>query len=108
MRSFRSITLFVIFFLYQLDTWTNFFFLGRLGFVEGVWIVGVVDEIRMHVTETENNPTFVDTKTRQQATLPAEPQRRNGRYAHSCNFCFDVVDKRLFLDACFGASGSKS
>lgn len=32
--------------------------------------------------EGENrNPILVDTKTRVQDTRPAEPQRRNGRYA---------------------------
>lgn len=44
-------------------------------------MVGVVDEIRMPVTETIRNPLLVDTKTRVKDTLPAEPQRRNGRYA---------------------------
>ncbi|PSR95170.1 Exonuclease [Actinidia chinensis var. chinensis] len=78
--------------------------LPLLGFVEGVWMVGVVDEIRMPLTETENNPTFVDTKTRQQATLPAEPQRRNGRLQLMCykylwdNLVADNFPFRLFFD----------
>ena len=54
----------------------------RVGFTkEGIWMVGVIDEIRMPATETDRNPMLVDTKTRVRDTLPAEPQRRNGRYA---------------------------
>lgn len=46
-------------------------------------MVGVIDEIRMPETETETNryPILVETKTRTQASCPAEPQQRNGRYA---------------------------
>ena len=54
----------------------------RIGFAEGVWMVGMVDEVRMPVTETDRNPILVDIKTRVQDTLPAEPQRRNGRYTN--------------------------
>uniref|UniRef100_A0A2N9FG99 PD-(D/E)XK endonuclease-like domain-containing protein n=1 Tax=Fagus sylvatica TaxID=28930 RepID=A0A2N9FG99_FAGSY len=43
-------------------------------------MVGVIDEIRIPATETDRNPILVDTKTRVRDTLPAEPQRRNGRY----------------------------
>ena len=43
-------------------------------------MVGVIDEIRMPVTETERYPTLVDTKTRARAKLPTEAQQRNGRY----------------------------
>jgi exonuclease V len=43
-------------------------------------MVGVIDEIRMPTTESDRNPILVDTKTRVRDTLPAEPQRRNGRY----------------------------
>lgn len=45
-------------------------------------MVGVVDEIRMPAIETEKSPTLVETKTRVQTTLPAEPQQRNARYAY--------------------------
>ncbi|KAF8395226.1 hypothetical protein HHK36_019168 [Tetracentron sinense] len=58
--------------------------LPLIGFVEGVWMVGVIDEIRMPVTESVRNPTLVDTKTRSQARLPSEPQRRNGRLQLMC------------------------
>lgn len=44
-------------------------------------MVGVIDEIHMPATETNRNPKLIDTKTRVRGTLPAEPQRRNGRYA---------------------------
>ena len=44
-------------------------------------MVGVIDEIKMPVTETNRNPILVDTKTCVKDTLPAEPQRRNGRYS---------------------------
>ncbi|KAA8550431.1 hypothetical protein F0562_002115 [Nyssa sinensis] len=36
--------------------------LPLIGFTDGVWLVGVVDEIRMAVTEMERNPTLVETK----------------------------------------------
>lgn len=60
----------------------------RLGFVEGVWMVGVIDEIRMPETETNRYPILVETKTRTQASCPAEPQQRNGRYARSFSLSF--------------------
>ncbi|XP_065869434.1 exonuclease V, chloroplastic [Euphorbia lathyris] len=51
-----------------------------IGFVHGVWIMGIIDEIRMPEAEGETrNPILVDTKTRGSNTLPSEPQRRNGR-----------------------------
>lgn len=51
----------------------------RIGFIQGAWMVGVIDEIRMPVSEPERIPILVDTKTRVRNTLPAVPQRRNGR-----------------------------
>lgn len=42
-------------------------------------MVGIIDEIQMPSTEASQNPKLLDTKTRVQSTLPAEPQRRNGR-----------------------------
>ncbi|GFQ02087.1 exonuclease v chloroplastic [Phtheirospermum japonicum] len=55
--------------------------LPLVGFVEGVWMVGIIDEIRMSVSdESKRFPILVDTKTRVRANLPGEPQRRNGRY----------------------------
>ncbi|KAJ9188892.1 hypothetical protein P3X46_000247 [Hevea brasiliensis] len=54
-----------------------------VGFAGGVWMVGIVDEIRM--PEGENrNPILVDTKTRVRDSLPGEPQRRNGRLQLMC------------------------
>ncbi|KAL6506326.1 hypothetical protein OROGR_024507 [Orobanche gracilis] len=55
-----------------------------IGFVEGVWMVGIIDEIRMPVSESKRFPLLVDTKTRVQARLPGEPQRRNGRLQLMC------------------------
>lgn len=43
-------------------------------------MLGVIDEVRMPATESDRNPIFVDTKTRVKNTLPAEPQKRKGRY----------------------------
>lgn len=48
-------------------------------------MVGMVDEIRMPEEGLNRNPILVDTKTRVRETPPAEPQRRNGRYAY-CGF----------------------
>ncbi|XVF19498.1 hypothetical protein REPUB_Repub11eG0115700 [Reevesia pubescens] len=58
--------------------------LPLIGFVEGVWLVGVIDEIRMPEKESDRNPILVDTKTRARDSLPAEPQRRNGRLQLMC------------------------
>lgn len=52
----------------------------RVGFVQGVWMVGVIDELQMNVTGNDRKLTLLDTKTRAQPRLPAEPQSRNGRY----------------------------
>ncbi|CAJ1979349.1 unnamed protein product [Sphenostylis stenocarpa] len=55
-----------------------------IGFAEDIWIVGVIDEIRMPLTGNDHNPILIDTKTRARDTLPAEPQRRNGRLQLMC------------------------
>ncbi|KAG2311079.1 hypothetical protein Bca52824_022636 [Brassica carinata] len=65
----------------------QFLFEGRtrelllVGFVEGQWIVGIIDEVRKASAEdsSDTGPLLSDTKTRVRDTLPAEPQRRNGR-----------------------------
>ncbi|KAK4358752.1 hypothetical protein RND71_020981 [Anisodus tanguticus] len=54
--------------------------LPLVGFSQGVWMVGIIDEIRMPKGQSDAYPMLVDTKTRVGASLPAEPQRRNGRY----------------------------
>ncbi|XP_062011551.1 exonuclease V, chloroplastic-like [Rosa rugosa] len=54
--------------------------LPLVGFAEGIWMVGVIDEVQMPATETQRNPLLVDTKTREKDKLPSEPQRRNGRF----------------------------
>lgn len=77
----------------------------RIGFAEGVWMVGVIDEICMPATETNMNPKLIDTKTRVQGTLPAEPQRRNGRYASMMNFLVMHLNKiSTFIDTLLQAS----
>ncbi|XP_040991029.1 exonuclease V, chloroplastic-like [Juglans microcarpa x Juglans regia] len=58
--------------------------LPLIGLVEGVWMVGVIDEVRMPVTESDRNPIFVDTKTRVKNALPFEPQKRKGRLQLMC------------------------
>ncbi|RXH80762.1 hypothetical protein DVH24_004676, partial [Malus domestica] len=66
------------------------------GFAKGVWMMGVIDEIRMPVTETNRNPILVDTRTRVKDTLTVEPQRRNGRLQLMCyKYIWDdlVADK---------------
>ncbi|XP_065628282.1 exonuclease V, chloroplastic isoform X2 [Quercus suber] len=74
-----------------------------IGFAEGVWMVGVIDEIRIPATETDRNPILVDTKTRVRDTLPAEPQRRNGRERTAdSGFPADTLDDivRLYRNTC--------
>lgn len=51
-----------------------------MGLVEGVWIVGIIDEIQMLEINTTKIPMLIDTKTRVRDTIPAVPQRRNGKY----------------------------
>ncbi|MCL7027186.1 hypothetical protein MKW94_016997 [Papaver nudicaule] len=68
-----------------------------IGCVDGVWMVGVIDEIRMPVTDTSRNPIFVDTKTRVRATLPSGPQTRNGRLQLMCyKYLWDSLVKDDF------------
>lgn len=55
-----------------------------VGLVEGVWITGVIDEIRMPIAGSNQNPSLVDTKTRSKATLPSEAQKRNARLQLMC------------------------
>ncbi|CAH8362353.1 unnamed protein product [Eruca vesicaria subsp. sativa] len=65
----------------------QFLFEGRtrelllVGFVGGQWIVGVIDEVSKASAgdSSDTGPLLSDTKTRVRDTLPAEPQRRNGR-----------------------------
>ncbi|RZC70392.1 hypothetical protein C5167_033514 [Papaver somniferum] len=68
-----------------------------IGCVQGVWMVGVIDEIRMPVTDTSRNPIFVDTKTRVRPTLPSGPQTRNGRLQLMCyKYIWDSLVKDNF------------
>ncbi|KAB1216330.1 Exonuclease V, chloroplastic [Morella rubra] len=78
--------------------------LPLIGCAEGVWLVGMVDEVRMPVTEADRNPMLVDTKTRVQDTLPAEAQIRNGRLQLMCykylwdNLVAHKFPSKKFLD----------
>ncbi|XP_078434801.1 exonuclease V-like protein isoform X2 [Wolffia australiana] len=54
------------------------------GMVEGIWMVGVIDEIRISSSDAVQWPLLVDTKTRHTATLPSEAQKRNGRLQLMC------------------------
>ncbi|XP_022140311.1 exonuclease V, chloroplastic isoform X2 [Momordica charantia] len=55
-----------------------------MGLIEGVWMVGVIDEVRMLETDTGRMLMLVDTKTRSRDTVPAEPQQRNGKLQLMC------------------------
>lgn len=74
-----------------------------IGFAEDIWMVGVIDEIRMPLTENDHNPILIDTKTRARDTLPSEPQRRNGRLQLMCykylwdNLVTDDFPSKLFF-----------
>ncbi|XP_028757042.1 exonuclease V, chloroplastic-like isoform X1 [Neltuma alba] len=68
-----------------------------IGFAEGVWMVGVIDEIRLPQTLHNRNPILIDTKTRSRDTLPSEPQRRNGRLQLMCyKYMWDNLVARKF------------
>ncbi|XP_018624196.1 exonuclease V, chloroplastic isoform X2 [Nicotiana tomentosiformis] len=78
--------------------------LPLVGFAEGVWMVGVIDEIRMPKGQSDTYPMLVDTKTRVRASLPGEPQRRNGRLQLMCykhlwdSLVADEFPSRQFFD----------
>ncbi|KAJ4786237.1 exonuclease V-like protein [Rhynchospora pubera] len=55
-----------------------------IGLFNGIWLVGVIDELRVPTNERTINPILVDTKTRSKPTLPAEPQKRNARFQLMC------------------------
>ncbi|KAM3208081.1 hypothetical protein ACQJBY_063024 [Aegilops geniculata] len=55
-----------------------------IGVVEGSWMVGIIDELRMPVDGISFHPILVDTKTRFKATIPSEAQKRNGRLQLMC------------------------
>ncbi|WOL14838.1 exonuclease V, chloroplastic isoform X1 [Canna indica] len=52
-----------------------------VGVIEGIWMVGVIDEIRMPGDGYGDTacPLLVDIKTRYKATGPSEAQKRNAR-----------------------------
>ncbi|XP_071736235.1 exonuclease V, chloroplastic [Rutidosis leptorrhynchoides] len=72
--------------------------LPMIGFVEGVCVVGVIDEIRMtSLIGTNRVPILVETKTRLQDNLPSEPQQRNARLQLMCyKYLWDNLLTRPF------------
>ncbi|CAA3009604.1 exonuclease V, chloroplastic [Olea europaea subsp. europaea] len=74
-----------------------------VGFVEGIWMTGKIDEIRVLLTGSERYATLVETKTREQRKLPGEPQRRNGRLQMMCyKYLWDsLVDDKFPLEFFF-------
>ncbi|XP_052155754.1 exonuclease V, chloroplastic [Oryza glaberrima] len=55
-----------------------------IGVVEGSWMIGVIDELRMPPDGISVHPILVDTKTRYKPTVPSEAQKRNGRLQVMC------------------------
>ncbi|CAL5097201.1 unnamed protein product [Urochloa decumbens] len=55
-----------------------------IGVIEGSWMIGVIDEIRMPMDGISFQPILVDTKTRVRPTIPSEAQKRNGRLQLMC------------------------
>ncbi|KAL6624321.1 hypothetical protein ACP70R_031642 [Stipagrostis hirtigluma subsp. patula] len=55
-----------------------------IGVIEGSWMVGVIDEIRMPTDGVSSHPILADTKTRSKPTIPSEAQKRNGRLQLMC------------------------
>lgn len=55
-----------------------------VGVIQGVWIVGVIDEIRIPRDGDVGFPLLVDTKTRKKPIVPSEAQKRNARFQLMC------------------------
>ncbi|XP_020086647.1 exonuclease V, chloroplastic isoform X3 [Ananas comosus] len=68
-----------------------------IGVVEGTWMIGVIDEIRLPLDKAIPNPIIVDTKTRHKATLPSEAQKRNARLQLMCyKYLWDSLTAEQF------------
>ncbi|KAG6485882.1 exonuclease V, chloroplastic-like isoform X2 [Zingiber officinale] len=68
-----------------------------VGVIEGVWMVGVIDEIRISRDGGAGLPLLVDTKTRLKATVPSAAQKRNGRLQLMCyKFLWDNLVTNTF------------
>lgn len=73
-----------------------------VGLVQGVWMVGVIDELRMPIAGEDRNLMLVDTKTRVRPRLPTEPQGRNGRLQLMCyKYLWDNLVSENFPSAQF-------
>jgi len=67
------------------------------GVIEGTWIIGIIDEIRMHMDGISVQPILIDTKTRAKPTIPSEPQKRNGRLQLMCyKYLWDSLIAKKF------------
>ncbi|CAN6358376.1 unnamed protein product [Urochloa humidicola] len=54
------------------------------GVVEGLWTIGIIDEIQLPRNSISFQPILVDTKTRCRPKCPPEAQKRNGRLQLMC------------------------
>jgi len=73
-----------------------------IGLVEGVWLIGIIDEVRMCEQSGMKRPLLVDTKTRSRAAPPSEPQKRNARLQLMCyKFLWDNIVTREFPSSSF-------
>ncbi|KAI3849940.1 hypothetical protein MKW98_026854 [Papaver atlanticum] len=81
--------------------------LPLVSLVNGKWFVGKIDELRMPTVGMAQNPSLVDTKTRSQATLPSEPQKRNSRLQLMCyKYLWDTTISTNFpVDDFFNSFG---
>eukprot|EP00252_Welwitschia_mirabilis_P001367 TRINITY_DN11248_c0_g1_i1.p1 TRINITY_DN11248_c0_g1~~TRINITY_DN11248_c0_g1_i1.p1 ORF type:complete len:384 (+),score=65.66 TRINITY_DN11248_c0_g1_i1:110-1261(+) len=52
--------------------------------VDGVWVFGILDEVRMCDLRGTKKPMLIDTKTRSKASIPSEAQKRNARLQLMC------------------------
>lgn len=73
-----------------------------VGLVEGVWLIGIIDEVRMSEQSGMKQPLLVDTKTRSRAAPPSEPQKRNARLQLMCyKFLWDNIVTSEFPSSSF-------
>lgn len=73
-----------------------------VGLVEGVWLIGIIDEVRMCEQNGMKRPLLVDTKTRSRSAPPSEPQKRNARLQLMCyKFLWDNIVTSEFPSSSF-------
>ncbi|KAG8067015.1 hypothetical protein GUJ93_ZPchr0005g15963 [Zizania palustris] len=70
-----------------------------IGIVEGSWVSGYIDELRVPVDGFPLSPILVDTKTRYRQKIPLEEQKRNGRLQLMCyKYLWDNLIAEKFPD----------